>query len=80
MELTPASAKLFESLVDDAPNWSDEPLIDISPAEKGNLTHLKRMGLITTQIDRGDTFAIFTKAGADLAEKLHGYRPSGYPE
>ena len=74
-KLTPDSAKLFEGLVREAPDWSDMPLVDFSPAERGNLTHLKKLGLVTTWEDEGHVFALFTEAGADLAESLHGYRP-----
>jgi hypothetical protein len=66
-KITPASLNLFLSLAEDAPNWSGTPLVEVSEAEKGNLTQLKRAGLIRTMEDRGDIFATFTDAGKALA-------------
>ena len=74
-DMTPDSAKLFETIVEMAPDWSDGPPVFLSPAERGNLTHLKKLGLITTFEDEGQVWALFTEAGKDMAESLHGYRP-----
>ena|ERR1700756_4048216 len=68
--LTAASTVLFTSLVDDAGNWSGTPEINVTPAQKGNLTDLKRAGLLTTQMDRGIAFAYFTRKGVELARSL----------
>lgn len=68
--LTAASEALFRSLVDAAGDWSGTPEIDVTPAQKGNLTDLKRAGLLTTQMDRGVSFAYFTAKGAELAKVL----------
>ena len=68
--LTAASEALFRTLVDDAGNWSGTPEIDVTPAQKGNLTDLKRAGLLTTQMDRGVSFAYFTAKGVELAKTL----------
>lgn len=76
--LTPDSLELFKTLVEDAPNWSGMPLITVSPAEKGNLTHLKRLGLITTFVeDDGCSFAIFTDEGIAYAATL-GYSEANF--
>ena len=77
-DLTPASAALFEALAKDACNWSDQPMIgpgsnvstDLS--SRGNITDLKRKGLIVTVQDGGCTFVCFTEAGAELATKMAG--------
>ena len=69
--LTPASLELFLELANDAGNWGGTPLVEVTPAERGNLTHLKRAGLLVTQSEEGDTFAYFTAAGAELARE-HG--------
>lgn len=74
--LTPASLALFTSLVEDAPNWNSQPLLDLTPAEKGNLTQLKKAGLLTTCEERGGQnnpifFALFTPAGVALAQALN---------
>lgn len=68
--LTAASEALFRTLVDDAGNWSGTPEVCVTAAQKGNLTDLKRAGLLTTQMDRGVSFAYFTPAGAELAKAL----------
>lgn len=73
--LTPASLALFLSLAEDAPNWSGSPLVTVSPAEKGNLTNLKTLGLIETFVDEGCSFAVFTDAGKAFAAE-HGIDPS----
>lgn len=67
MTITAASLDLFLSLADDADNWSGTPLVEVSAAEKGNLTQLKVEGLIKTMTDSGDVFAYFTDTGKALA-------------
>ena len=74
-DLTAASTDLFLSLWNDAPNWSGMPLLDISAAEKGNLSDLKKKGLLTTEVDfeRADlTWVSFTDAGKALGLELTG--------
>jgi hypothetical protein len=68
--LTSESEKLFRSLVDDAGNWSGTPIVEVSLAQRGNLTDLKKAGLLTTQTDRGCVFAYFTADGVELAKEL----------
>lgn len=77
-DITPRSLQLFLDLADDAGNWSGMPLlggnVGGSKADRGNITQLKQAGLIKTSTDEGDTFVVFTKAGAALAEQ-HGIDP-----
>jgi hypothetical protein len=65
--LTPASLSLFISLAKDAPNWNGQPLLDITKAQRGNLTDLKKNDLLTTFKDDGCDFVIFTDAGKAFA-------------
>lgn len=67
MSLTSDSKALFRKLAEDANNWGGQPLVDINPSERGNLTQLKIAGLITTKNDGKDTFAVFTPAGVAMA-------------
>lgn len=71
MNLTAESLTLFLDLANDAGNWSGTPLVDITNAERGNLTDLKRKGLLSTMESDGDSFAMFTAAGVALAAS-HG--------
>lgn len=65
--ITTASLALFLELAEDARNWSGSPLVDVGPAERGNLTQLKRAGLLTTVTDAGCAFACFTETGKAFA-------------
>lgn len=71
MQLTQASLDLFLDYAHDADNWSGTPLVggNVSGTkeERGNLTHLKKAGLITTFVDSGLTWVKFTEAGRALA-------------
>ena len=68
--ITPQSLALFLVYARDAGNWSGTPLVGGnvggSRADRGNLTQLKRAGLIVTQEDNG-TWIHFTDAGNALA-------------
>lgn len=70
-ELTPASLALFLAYANDAGNWSGTPLIGGNVGgkkeERGNLTDLKRKGLITTFRDEGCDWLSFTEAGIAFA-------------
>jgi hypothetical protein len=68
--MTPATEKLFKELADDAGNWSGTPLLDISSAQRGNLTDLKKLGLVTTWRDEGCDWVNFTDAGKALAAEM----------
>lgn len=58
--ITTASAALLKRLVNDAPNWSGSPMIDITKEERGNLTQLKRAKVLTTFVDEGIEWVQFT--------------------
>lgn len=73
MNLTTASIELFKALVADAPNWSGEPMVDLTPARRGNLTQLKKAGFLTTFVDNGIAFCQFTEAGRAYA-KANNFR------
>lgn len=71
--LTIETQNLFISLVEDAAEWGGQPLIDITKEQRGNLSDLKKKGLIETFRDEGCDWAIFTPAGVELAAEL-GYK------
>jgi hypothetical protein len=68
--MTNESLALFKDLIEDAPNWNGQPLLDISKEERGNLTQLKREGLLKTVEDEGNTFALFTQKGISYAREI----------
>jgi hypothetical protein len=69
--LTKRSLELFSLYALDAANWSGEPLVGGnvggSKADRGNLTHLKQAGLITTFESDGHTWMRFTVTGKTFA-------------
>jgi hypothetical protein len=67
--LTQASLSLFLALAEDASNWGGTPMVDVSEAQKGNLTDLKRAKLISTFKSDGVVFAKFTDTGLALASQ-----------
>jgi hypothetical protein len=73
--ITQKSLDVFIMYAGDAANWSGNPLIGGnvggSKSERGNLTQLKMVGLITTQLDEGCTWLYFTAAGRELAAALN---------
>ena len=73
MEITPQSLKLFLDFARDAGNWSGTPCVGGnvggSKEDRGNITQLKRAGLVTTFVSGRDTFIEFTPAGKSLAAK-----------
>lgn len=70
-QITETSKALFLDFAADAGNWSGTPCvggnIGGSKEERGNLTQLKKAGLITTWQDEGHTWLSFTKAGLEFA-------------
>lgn len=80
-QLTPASQALFNALAEDSPNWSGTPPTDgnvgMSKEGRGNLTQLKRAGLVTTFSDEGVTWVCFTDKGVALARQ-QGFQMSDY--
>ena len=84
IDLTNDTEKLFKILAEDAANWAGQPLVGgnyrHTKAMNGNLTDLKSKGLLTTFVEEGDPFVIFTDAGkAEILERygidisLHEY-------
>jgi hypothetical protein len=75
MNITTKSLELFLDYARDAGNWSGTPLVGGNvggtAAERGNLTQLKRAGLIETFKYDGETWIRFTEAGEKLAAE-HG--------
>ncbi len=68
LNLTKSSYDLFSGLIHDAGNWNDQPMVDLTPALRGNLTQLKKAGLLTTSTSDGIQWVHFTQAGADYAK------------
>lgn len=70
-ELTPKSHELFMELAEDAGNWSGvvptDGNIQMTNSQRGNLTHLKKLGLITTDEMDGSAWVYFTEAGKSYA-------------
>ena len=75
VQITDTSLNLFLAYAKDAGNWSGTPCVGCNVGgtkeERGNLTQLKKAGLIQTFFSDGDTFIQFTDAGRALAAK-HG--------
>ena len=69
-ELTILDYSLFIKLAKAANDWNGQPLLDITKSEQGNLTHLKKLGLLTTFRDEGCDWADFTPEGKSLAQTL----------
>jgi hypothetical protein len=75
--ITPRSLELFLAYARDAGNWSGTPLVGGNVCvggereDRGNLTQLKRAGLLTTFVDDGNAWVSFTAAGERLAAE-HG--------
>ena len=73
--LTAASLALFLEYANDAGNWGGTPLVGgnvtMDAAAKGNLTDLKKNGLLTTFREEGEMWINFTEAGMELM-RAHG--------
>jgi len=74
MNITETSKNLFLEYAKDAPNWSGTPLVGGNVGgtkeERGNLTQLKKAGLIVTwkSEDGPWTWLQFTREGVKFAE------------
>lgn len=72
MTLTQRTQDLFLAYARDAANWSGTPLVGGnvggSKEDRGNLTQMKRAGLVTTFEEEGCTWIKFTPAGVALAK------------
>lgn len=75
MQITKKSLEVFLMYAKDAGNWGGTPLIGGNVGgkkeQRGNLTQLKKAGLIWTEQDLGDAWVYFTDAGKALAAQ-HG--------
>lgn len=78
--ITPRSLAVFLGYAEDAENWSGTPPLGGggggSKEDRGNITQLKRAGLIETFVDQGgdggdETWIRFTDKGRKLAGE-HG--------
>jgi len=69
--ITARSLDLFLRYARDSGNWGGTPLVGGnvggSREDSGNLTQLKRAGLVTTGEDEGAVYVHFTPAGRELA-------------
>lgn len=74
MKVTETSQKVFIEYAKDAGNWGGTPMVGGnvggSKEERGNLTQLKRAGLITTFRHDGLMWVQFTEAGKVYAKEL----------
>jgi len=72
--ITETSEAVFEAYARDANNWGGTPLVGGNVGggkeERGNLTQLKKAGLIGTYNEDGDVWIIFTPLGIAHAEEL----------
>jgi len=73
-KLTPNSKQLFIDYAKDADNWNGMPLVGgnvkSSKSDNGNLTDLKKAGLIITFEEGKDIWLKFTDAGIKFASSL----------
>lgn len=73
-DLTSRSRELFIEYVKDSPNWNGAPCVGCnvggSKEDRGNLTHLKRAGLIVIERANGQAWIYFTSKGKTFAEEL----------
>lgn len=69
IELTAESRSLFESVVKDLPNWNGTtPCFNhIDSQSRGNLTDLKKKGLVKTYRYDGEEWIDLTEAGTGFA-------------
>ncbi len=74
MEITTESKRVFEAYARDAVNWNGSPLVGGnvggSKEDRGNLTQLKRAGLITTENNGIDLWVEFTERGREYAAEI----------
>ena len=74
--ITPTSLALFVAFAQDSGQWAGVPLIggnvDVGPALRGNLTQLKKAGLVQTDYDSVEnlTWLMFLPAGEAFATEL----------
>lgn len=70
---TTATEDLFRDFAYWANEFGGNPWVEITKEQRGNLSDLKRRGLLTTaEYEPGESYVIFTPEGKKLAEEL-GY-------
>jgi hypothetical protein len=71
IQITEQSMALFLAYAEDTVNWNGISCVGCnvggSKEDRGNLTQLKKAGLIETWTDEGSTWVAFTKEGKLLA-------------
>lgn len=78
VQLTEKSQALFDAYANDAGNWSGTPLVGVNgnvtftAADRGNLTDLKKAGLISTFESDREMWISFTDAGRQMAKERLG--------
>ena len=77
IKMTKTTEALFIHLVKDAPNWSGQPIINVTAELRGNLADLKKKGLITTHVEEGNTWCTFTAKGEQVSEDQFGLKVEG---
>lgn len=74
--MTTETEKLFIELGEDAGNWSGQPMLDynvpIGRQRRGNLTDLKKLGLLRTASNEDGTYVVFTDKGKELLKNQYG--------
>jgi len=83
IDITQASRDLFFEFARDAINWNGQPLVNgnvqMSREQRGNLTQLKRAGLLTTDTDEGCIWVQFTEVGVAFARLNGEEMPANMP-
>ncbi len=64
--MTEKTAELLEKLGRAGHNWGGTPMLDLTKSERGNLTQLKKLGLLTTFRENGAEFVWFYEIGLNL--------------
>lgn len=71
---TYGTKQLFIAYAEDAGNWAGNPLVggnvESSKELRGNLTQLKRLGLLTTFKSDGLAWVAFTDYGLEIINEL----------
>lgn len=70
LNITLQSNEVFRRYAEEANDWAGSPMVDGNVEERGNLTQLKKAGLITTFMSDGIKWLCFTSTGKMYAEEL----------
>lgn len=74
VNITDQSKALFIEYFNDAPNWNGTPCVGgnvtSNKEANGNLTQLKKEGLISTWFDEGHSWLEFTALGLEYAAEI----------